>query len=231
MYGCLKQRAKSGCSFLTQNQTFESANRMSITNHIIQFYCNSFLTACKTQWHICKPMSATQFQAMLDITERLVAQVKGNWKCTSVLTLTKASVPPGKVSTCWPRATGTSITALWNLSTVVRRMPSSLSGPRKNINDKIKVYLQRHLTSKSITLSEVEVVVVGNHRDTAFQFGAFVSVDLTADKKNWSIHLWLHLSERHMDINWKHDTASNCHGSGNCCHMASPYWDKQTGAD
>ncbi len=54
----------------------------------------------------------------------------------------------------------------------------------KNINNKIKVYLQRHLTSKSITLSEVEVVVVGNHRDTAFQFGAFVSVDLTADKKN-----------------------------------------------
>jgi len=131
-------QTKSGCSFLTQNQTFESANRMSITNHIIQFYCNSFLTACKTQWHICKPMSATQFQAMLDITERLVAQVKGNWKCTSVLTLTKASVPPGKVSTCWPRATGTSIMALWNLSTVVRRMPSSLSGPRKTSTTKLR---------------------------------------------------------------------------------------------
>ena len=36
----------------------------------------------------------------------------------------------------------------------------------KNINDKIEVYLQRHLTSKSITPSEVrgvQVVVGGDH--------------------------------------------------------------------
>ncbi len=48
----------------------------------------------------------------------------------------------------------------------------------KNINDEITVYLQRHLNSKSITPSEVkgvQVVVGGDHGDTAFQFGASVS--------------------------------------------------------
>jgi hypothetical protein len=46
--------------------TFESAYR--ITNQTIRYYHNSFLTACKThQVHVYKykPMSATQFQAML----------------------------------------------------------------------------------------------------------------------------------------------------------------------
>ncbi len=55
----------------------------------------------------------------------------------------------------------------------------------KNINDKITVYLQRHLKSKSITPSEVEriqVVVGGDHGDTAFQFGASVSVDLISNR-------------------------------------------------
>ena len=55
----------------------------------------------------------------------------------------------------------------------------------KNINDEITVYLQRHLNSKSITPSEVkrvQVVVGGDHGDTAFQFGASVSVDLIGDR-------------------------------------------------
>ena len=54
---------------------------------------------------------------------------------------------------------------------------------KKNINNKITVYLQRHLKSKSITSSEVEqvqVVVRGDHGDTAF--GESVSVDLIGNK-------------------------------------------------
>jgi len=44
--------------------TFESAYHM--TNHIIRFYCASSLVACETQQvPVCKPISATQFQAML----------------------------------------------------------------------------------------------------------------------------------------------------------------------
>jgi hypothetical protein len=52
---------------------------------------------------------------------------------------------------------------------------------KKNINDEITVYLQRHLNSKSITPSEVkrvQVIVGGDHGNTAFQFGVSVSVDL-----------------------------------------------------
>ena len=55
----------------------------------------------------------------------------------------------------------------------------------KNINDEIEVYLQRHLTRKSITPSEVkgaQVVMGGDHGDTAFQFGASVSVNSTNDQ-------------------------------------------------
>ena len=43
----------------------------------------------------------------------------------------------------------------------------------KNINEEITVYLQRHLTSKSILPSEVvhiQVVVGGDHGDTARPF-------------------------------------------------------------
>jgi hypothetical protein len=44
--------------------TFESAKRT--TNHIIRYYRDSFLAACETQRvPVSKPMSATQFQAML----------------------------------------------------------------------------------------------------------------------------------------------------------------------
>jgi hypothetical protein len=44
--------------------TFESAYR--IANHLIKYYKDSFLAACKTQRvPVIKPMTATEFQAML----------------------------------------------------------------------------------------------------------------------------------------------------------------------
>jgi hypothetical protein len=67
---------------------------------------------------------------------------------------------------------------------MVKRKLSSFSGLRKKINNKIEIYLQRHLTSKSIAPSDVDcvqVVVSGDHGDTAFQFGAAVSVTLFDD--------------------------------------------------
>jgi hypothetical protein len=51
----------------------------------------------------------------------------------------------------------------------------------KSIDDKIARYLQRHLISKIINPSDVlsiQVVVGGDQGDTAFQFGASVSVKL-----------------------------------------------------
>jgi hypothetical protein len=51
----------------------------------------------------------------------------------------------------------------------------------KQIDKEICIYLQCHLEAQSITPSDfkgVQVVVGGDHRDTAFQFGASVSVQL-----------------------------------------------------
>jgi hypothetical protein len=51
-------------SGLKQGGTFESA--YSIANHLIKYYKDSFLAACKTQRvPVIKPMTATEFQAML----------------------------------------------------------------------------------------------------------------------------------------------------------------------
>jgi hypothetical protein len=54
----------------------------------------------------------------------------------------------------------------------------------KNINKEICIYLQRHLLSKLVHLSDVvhvQVVAGGNHGNTAFQFGASVSVELASN--------------------------------------------------
>jgi hypothetical protein len=56
----------------------------------------------------------------------------------------------------------------------------------KNIDEEIKMYLQRHLSSKLIQpcdVKHVQMVVGGDHGDTAFQFGASVLVEL-ADNRN-----------------------------------------------
>ena len=51
----------------------------------------------------------------------------------------------------------------------------------KNIDEEITLNIQRRLSSRSIQPSEVvrvQVVVGGDHSDTAFQFGASISVEL-----------------------------------------------------
>ncbi len=56
-----------------------------------------------------------------------------------------------------------------------------MSGLKKNIVKEITLYLQCHLSSKAITPSNIErvqVVVGGDHRDVAFQFGMSLSVEL-----------------------------------------------------
>jgi hypothetical protein len=51
----------------------------------------------------------------------------------------------------------------------------------KNIDEEITMYLQRHLKSKAIALSDIEhvqVVVGGNRGDVAFQFGTSITVEM-----------------------------------------------------
>ena len=55
---------------------------------------------------------------------------------------------------------------------------------RKKLDEEITLELKRHLSSKSVKPTDVlrvQVVVGSDHGDTAFQFGASVSVELSDD--------------------------------------------------
>ncbi len=69
-----------------------------------------------------------------------------------------------------------------SLPTMTKRRQNLLSGQRKiNINKEITLYLHRHLSSRSVQPSDVasvQVVVGGDHGDTAFQLGTSIAVEL-----------------------------------------------------
>jgi len=185
-------RTQSDCSFLNSKEwvdtaieiagskqsTFESAKR--ITNHIIRYYQDSFLAACEIQRvPVSKPMSATKFQAMLRVggvsgtgkreLEKHLSAHLGKGFCP-----TRRSVDMLAEGHC--EVYSGSIEFTYD----GKEKAEFFEWTEKNINDEITVYLQRHLNSKSITPSEVkrvQVVVGGDRGDTAFQFGASVSVD------------------------------------------------------
>ncbi len=159
--------------------TFESAYR--ITNHLIKIYKNSFIAACKTQGvPVIKLMSATQFQAMLH-AGKVTGTGEQELKKHLSSHLGKGFCP-----------TQCSINMLSEGHCVVHYgccdftydgKPKSefVKWTEKNIDKEITLYLQRHLSSKSIMSADVlcvDVVVSGNHSNTAFQFGASVSVEL-----------------------------------------------------
>jgi hypothetical protein len=67
-----------------------------------------------------------------------------------------------------------------------KEKPEFIEWTEKNICDEICIYLQRHFNSQSITPSNVEciqVVVGGDHGDTAFLFDASVSVHLISNRQ------------------------------------------------
>jgi hypothetical protein len=79
----------------------------------------------------------------------------------------------------------TFIMIVWNLRMMGKTKLSLLSGLKKNIQDEIVNYFQHHLMSKSIIPSNIaciQVVAGGNHGDTAYQFGASVSIHLTDNR-------------------------------------------------
>jgi hypothetical protein len=163
--------------------TFESAYR--ITNHIIRFYRDSFLAACETQGvPMCKPMSATHFQAMLcagrvsgtgekELKKHLSAHLGKGFcptrRSVDMLSDGHCEVYYGSMEFTYDK----------------KEKAEFIEWTEKNVEDEIAVNLQRHLMSKSIAPSEVEsvqVVVGGDHGDTAFQFGASVSVNLMGNR-------------------------------------------------
>jgi hypothetical protein len=164
--------------------TFKSAYR--VANHLIRYYKDSVLAACKKQQlPVCKEISATQFQAMLraggvsgtgerELKKHLSAHL-GKGVCptrrsTGMLSDGHSDVHYGSLEFAYDN----------------KKKAEFVEWTETDINNEIVVYLQRHLTSRSIAPSEVErvqVVVGGYHGDTAFQFGASVSVEMTDARK------------------------------------------------
>ena len=165
-----------------QNDTFNAAYR--IANHLLRFYKDSVLAACETQnVPVCKAMTATQFQAMLtagkvtgdgerELKKHLSAHL-GKGFCP-----TRRSVDMLAEGHC--KITYGCKEFLYD----GKDKAEFVEWTEKDINDEITVYLKKHLTSKSVmpaNIQRVQVVVGGDHGDTAFQFGASVSVHFIDD--------------------------------------------------
>jgi len=159
--------------------TYEAAYR--IANHLLRFYRDSVLAACENQRvPVCKEMSATQFQAMLCAAKVTGAGEKEIKKHLSVH-LGKGYCPTRRSVDML--AEGHSEIHYGSLEFTYddKDKAEFIEWTEKNIHDEICVNLQRHLTSKSVLPSDVvhiQAVVGGDHGDTAFQFGAKVSVHL-----------------------------------------------------
>lgn len=166
-----------------QNDTFKSAYR--IANHLARFYKDSVLAALETQQiPVCKPMSATEFQAMVtagkingtgerELKKHLQAHL-GKGFCPTrrsvhMLSEGHGAIQCGTIEYTYPGKEKAE-TVVWT---------------EKRIDKEIARYLQRHLLSKKVKPSDikyVQVVAGGDHGDTAFQFGAAVSVELNNGK-------------------------------------------------
>ena len=164
--------------------TYEAAYR--IANHLCRFYKDSVLAACETQKIVvCEPMSATAFSAMmcagkisgtgeLEVKKHLSAHL-GPGFCPTRTKVSMLSEGHGVVHY-------NSI----NFTFEGKIQTEFIEWTEKSIDDEIARYLQRHLTSKNVNPSDVlsvQAVVGGDHGDTAFQFGASVSVKLCDGNK------------------------------------------------
>jgi hypothetical protein len=85
------------------------------------------------------------------------------------------------------------ITAAVGLPMMEKRGQNLLSGQKK-LDKEITLELNRHLSSKSVMPTNVrcvQVVIGGNHGNTAFQFGASVSVKLSDNRIiNFEVSIW-----------------------------------------
>jgi hypothetical protein len=159
--------------------TFESAYR--ITNHLIKFYKDSFLAACKTQGiPVIKPMTATQFQAMLH-AGKITGTGERELKKHLSSHLGKRFCPTRRSVNMLSEGHGVVHYGCCDFTYDKKEKSEFVEWTEKNIDEEITIFLQRHLSSMSVMPADVvrvDVVAGGDHGDTAFQFGASVSVEL-----------------------------------------------------
>jgi hypothetical protein len=157
--------------------TDESAYR--IANR--RFYKDSVLVACETQKVlVCKPMSATAFSSMM-CAARISGTGEQEMKKHLCTHLGPGFCPTKKNVSMLSEGRGVVHYDSIDFTLEGKTLTEFIEWTEKSIDDKIAWYLQRHLMSKNVNPSDglsVQVVVGGNHGETAFQFGASVSVKL-----------------------------------------------------
>ncbi len=163
--------------------TFESA--YPIANHLIRFYQDSILAACETQrLPVCKPMSTTEFSAMLSAS-RVSGTGEQEIKKHLSAHLGLGFCPTQQSINMLSKGHGVVHYDSINFTYEGKQQKEFIEWSEKRIDDKIARYLQRHLQSKSANPADVlrfQVVVGGNHGNGAFQFGASVSAELSDGK-------------------------------------------------
>ena len=145
-----------------------------MANHLLCFYWDSVLAACKTQrLPVSKPMSVMQFSSMMNASE---VSGKGEQEIKKRL---KAHLGPGFCPSRWcvgMLSEGHGVVnydcICINFTYTGKQQEEIIEWSEKRIYHKIARYLQRHLQSKSAKLADVlhiQAVTGGDHDNTAFE--------------------------------------------------------------
>lgn len=184
-------RTKSDHAFTNSKEWLDSAINISgsayrMSKHLIKFYNDSFLAACEKEGvPVIKPMTATSFQAMLN-AGKVTGTGERELKKHLSSHLGKGFCPTRRSVNMLSEGHGVVHYGSKQFTYDKKEKSEFVEWTEKNIDEEMTIYLQRHLSSKSIQPCDVkcvQMVVGGDHGDTAFQFGASVLVELADDSK------------------------------------------------
>jgi hypothetical protein len=157
-----------------------------MNKHLIKFYKDSFLAVCKTTGvPVIKVMRTMAFQAMLNV-RKVIGTGERELKKHLSSHLGKGFCPTQRSVNMLLEGHGVVHYSSKHFTYDGKEKSEFVQWTEKNIDEEITMYLQRHLSSKLIQpcdVKYVQMVVGGNHGDTAFQLCALVLVKL-ADNCN-----------------------------------------------
>jgi hypothetical protein len=157
-----------------------------MNKHLIKFYKDSFLAVCKTAGvPVIKVMRTMAFQAMLNVG-KVTGTGERELKKHLSSHLGKGFCPTQRSINMLSEGHGVVHYGSKHFTYDGKEKSEFIQWTEKNIDKEITMYLQRHLSSKSIqpcNVKHVQMVVGGDHGNTTFQLGASVLVEL-ADNRN-----------------------------------------------
>jgi hypothetical protein len=161
-------RTKSDNAFTNPKEWFDTAIKVSgsqhggtfessywITNQLIKFYKDSFLAACQTQGvPVMKPMSATEFQSMLH-AGKVSGTGERELKKHLCAHLGQDFCPTRRSVNMLLEGHGVVHYGSCDFTYDKKEKSEFVEWTEKFINKEICIYLQRHLSSKSVQPSDV----------------------------------------------------------------------------